>query len=87
MGLPLARARAAFAGSVIVVMDHHHFPELGTYLGTEKRQAFNQYAATIPLGRPQTADDVANLVSYLAGPGSDYMTGQSVIIDGGLVMR
>lgn len=61
--------------------------QLGSYLGTEKGQAFKQYAATIPLGRPQTPDDVAALVSYLAGPGSDYMTGQSVIIDGGLVMR
>ena len=61
--------------------------ELGQYIGTEKGGAFKQYAATIPLGRPQTAQDVANLVSYLAGPGSDYMTGQSVIIDGGLVMR
>ena len=42
-----------------------------------------------PLGRPteQTADDVANFVSYLAGPDSDYMTGQSVLIDGGMVYR
>jgi meso-butanediol dehydrogenase/(S,S)-butanediol dehydrogenase/diacetyl reductase len=61
--------------------------ELGPYIGTEKGGAFKQYAATIPLGRPQTPDDVAALVSYLASPGSDYMTGQSVVIDGGLVMR
>ena len=27
----------------------------------------------------------AALVSYLAGPDSDYMTGQSIIIDGGMV--
>ena len=42
--------------------------------------------AAIALGRLQTPDDVAALVSYLAGPDSDYMTGQSVIIDGGIVM-
>ena len=30
--------------------------------------------------------DVAAFVSYLAGPDSDYMTGQSVMIDGGIVM-
>ena len=40
----------------------------------------------IALGRVQTPDDVAGFVSYLAGPDSDYMTGQSVIIDGGIVM-
>ena len=37
-------------------------------------------------GRVQTPDDVAGFVSYLAGPDSDYMTGQSVMIDGGIVM-
>ncbi|MCW2536216.1 MAG: acetoin reductase, partial [Modestobacter sp.] len=40
-----------------------------------------------PLGRVQTPEDVADFVSYLGSPGSDYMTGQSVMIDGGVVMR
>ncbi|MEG8141921.1 diacetyl reductase, partial [Acinetobacter baumannii] len=31
--------------------------------------------------------DVASLVSYLAGPDSDYVTGQSILIDGGIVYR
>ncbi|OAT86619.1 hypothetical protein [Desulfotomaculum copahuensis] len=31
-------------------------------------------------------DDVACFVSYLASSDSDYMTGQSVIIDGGVIM-
>lgn len=39
----------------------------------------------IALGRPQTPEEVAGLVSYMAGPDSDYMTGQSVLIDGGIV--
>lgn len=34
-----------------------------------------------------TPEDVAAFVSYLAGPDSDYMTGQSGLIDGGLVYR
>ena len=41
----------------------------------------------IALGRAQTPEDVAAYVSYLAGPDSDYMTGQSGLIDGGLVYR
>lgn len=32
------------------------------------------------------AQDVANFVSYLASSDSDYMTGQSIMIDGGMVM-
>jgi len=38
----------------------------------------------IALGRTSTPEDVANFVSYLAGKDSDYMTGQSIIIDGGI---
>ncbi len=39
------------------------------------------------LGRAQTQEGVAAFVSYLAGPDSDYMTGQAPLIDGGLVYR
>jgi meso-butanediol dehydrogenase/(S,S)-butanediol dehydrogenase/diacetyl reductase len=60
--------------------------KLGAYLGTAKGEALAQYSQLIPLGRVQTADDVAGFVSYLAGPDSNYMTGQSVMIDGGIVM-
>ncbi len=40
----------------------------------------------IPLGRPERAEDVANVVAFLAGPDSDYMTGQALNVDGGIVM-
>jgi meso-butanediol dehydrogenase/(S,S)-butanediol dehydrogenase/diacetyl reductase len=41
--------------------------------------------ATIPLGRVETPADVAALVSFLASENSDYMTGQTIIADGGMV--
>jgi meso-butanediol dehydrogenase/(S,S)-butanediol dehydrogenase/diacetyl reductase len=59
---------------------------LGGYLGTTQGEAFKQYSEQIPLGRAETPDDVAGFVSYLAGPDANYMTGQSVSIDGGIVM-
>lgn len=40
----------------------------------------------IPMGRPEEPRDVVGLAVFLAGPDSDYMTGQSVHVDGGLVM-
>lgn len=40
----------------------------------------------IPLGRVQRPEDVGALVSYLASSDADYMTGQSVIVDGGLLL-
>ena len=38
----------------------------------------------IPAGRFGTAADVANLVVFLASEQSDYITGQSIAVDGGL---
>lgn len=46
-----------------------------------------KYVSGIALGRAETPDDVAAFVSFLAGPDSDYMTGQAPLIDGGLVYR
>lgn len=48
---------------------------------------YKKFVGGIALGRAQTPEDVAALVSYLAGPDSDYMTGQAPMIDGGLVYR
>lgn len=45
-----------------------------------------KYSELIALGRVQTPEDVAGFVSYLAGPDADYTTGQSMMIDGGIVM-
>ncbi|GFM76324.1 short-chain dehydrogenase [Pseudomonas cichorii] len=41
----------------------------------------------IPLGRVGRASEVADLVCYLTGRESSYITGQSIIIDGGLTVR
>lgn len=41
----------------------------------------------IPLGRVGRASEVADLVCYLTGAESSYITGQSIIIDGGLTVR
>jgi 3-oxoacyl-[acyl-carrier protein] reductase len=48
----------------------------------EKARA--ELAASIPLGRVGEAADVARLVEYLAGPGGAYITGQALVVDGGL---
>jgi NAD(P)-dependent dehydrogenase (short-subunit alcohol dehydrogenase family) len=38
----------------------------------------------IPLGRFAQPSEVAALVSWLAGPENSYVTGQNILIDGGL---
>jgi meso-butanediol dehydrogenase/(S,S)-butanediol dehydrogenase/diacetyl reductase len=39
--------------------------------------------AAIPLGRLETPQDVAGVVSFLASPDAGYVTGQSIVVDGG----
>lgn len=59
--------------------------DLGAINKVGKGESMAAMAAGITLGRVSTGADVASLVSYLAGPDSDYMTGQSVLIDGGML--
>jgi 3-oxoacyl-[acyl-carrier protein] reductase len=46
----------------------------------------DNYMNGIPLGRFGTPEDVAGVIGFLASAASDYITGQVLHIDGGLVM-
>lgn len=59
--------------------------KMAHYMNLKKGEAFRQFSDSITLGRPETPEDVAKFVSYLASEDSDYMTGQSVMIDGGVI--
>jgi 3-oxoacyl-[acyl-carrier protein] reductase len=61
------------------------------YIETEmtailSEQAKEAFLNAIPLKRPGTPEDVAHVVIFLASPDSDYITGQVIQIDGGLLM-
>jgi len=46
----------------------------------------NQYLSRIPLGRFGTVEDIANAVVFLASEQSSYLTGQTLNVNGGMVM-
>ncbi|MBO0902835.1 SDR family NAD(P)-dependent oxidoreductase [Jiella sonneratiae] len=43
-------------------------------------------AAFIPMGRLGEASDIADVIHFLASPAARYMTGQTVAVDGGLLV-
>jgi citronellol/citronellal dehydrogenase len=42
-----------------------------------------QVSGVIPLGQLAAADQIAAVVAFLAGPGGDYITGTTIVVDGG----
>lgn len=55
--------------------------------GLSREETIKQYSRTTALGRVSVPEDVAKSVSYLASPDSDFMTGQTLVVDGGIVMN
>jgi NAD(P)-dependent dehydrogenase (short-subunit alcohol dehydrogenase family) len=58
--------------------------EIARREGTRPRDALEVLRGQIALGRLSEAEDIAKVVSFLASEDSDYMTGQTLIIDGGM---
>ncbi len=50
-------------------------------------EAMANFAKNIPLGRTSRTDDIVGTVAFLISPASAYMTGQCLMIDGGMVMQ
>jgi 3-oxoacyl-[acyl-carrier protein] reductase len=50
------------------------------------KEATDAFMKVIPMQRAGSPEDVANVVYFLCSPDSDYVTGQVINIDGGLLM-
>ena len=49
-------------------------------------KAVARLEAATPAGRIGTVDDVAGLVAYLVSDAAGFLTGQTIVIDGGLTI-
>ncbi len=51
--------------------------------GMTKEEVFAEYVEKTPLGRIETPDDVARVVTWLASPRAEFLTGAAIDITGG----
>ncbi len=75
----------AFAPGIVktpMMFDIAH--EVGQNAGKSDEWGMSTFSDGIALGRLSEPEDVANAVAFLAGPDSNYVTGQTLIVDGGM---
>ena len=60
------------------------FPDVVTSGEDRMKQSAQRALQTVPLRRPGRLREVGLLALYLASSASDYMTGQTILLDGGL---
>ena len=75
----------AYAPGIVktpMMMDIAH--QVGVNAGKDDEWGMSTFSDGIALGRLSEPEDVANAVAFLAGHDSDYVTGQTLIVDGGM---
>ena len=53
-------------------------------LGIAPEEQFKRLAATIPVRRMGQPNEIGNLCAYLCSPQAGYLTGQTIVLDGGI---
>ncbi|MEM9620909.1 MAG: SDR family oxidoreductase [Pseudomonadota bacterium] len=63
------------------IIDTYRMDDVG------RGEAWQNMLKMIPLGRPGTGDDIANMVVYLCSEQGSWITGQAYNVDGGTVVQ
>ena len=53
----------------------------------EHKELMGLYKRIIPLGRMGTAGEIAQVIEFLCSPKSSFITGQNIVVDGGLSLQ
>jgi meso-butanediol dehydrogenase / (S,S)-butanediol dehydrogenase / diacetyl reductase len=77
------RANAVCPGWVRTPMADHDMDEVGQAHGIDREAAYARAHRKHPLGRPAKPEEIADVIAFLASPGAAYVTGATVMVDGG----
>src|SRR5438132_968600 len=65
-----------------VIVPHVTSPSMEAELNDPRRRAAS--LGSIPLGRFGMPEDIGKVAAFLAGPSAAFMTGQLILVDGGM---
>lgn len=80
------RVNSVAPGNMLTEMHREHVQSIADRCGSSYDEALAEVRATVPLGRHGTAEDVGDAVAWLLSPGSSYVTGQTVAVNGGILL-
>ena len=83
LGMTRAMATDLAHAGILVNALSPGFIETQLTLQTLGEEGMRDMQSTIPMGRLGRPEEIAEFASFLVGPGNTYMTGQSIIVDGG----
>lgn len=76
------RVNAVLPGSVKTQLSEHMYAELMNK-GMSRDEAIGHMTDLHPLGRLGTTDDIAGAIKYFCSPAAAWVTGTSLVVDGG----
>ncbi len=80
------RVNSIAPGNMLTVMHEEHVQWLADSQDITYDEALTQVRTTIPLGRHGTPADIANTVAWLMSDDSSYVTGQTINVNGGVIL-
>lgn len=90
MALELAgldiRVNSVAPGNMLTDMHREHVEDLAARAGEPLSDALDRVRGTVPMGRHGTPEDVGELVAWLVSARASYITGQTVAVNGGILL-
>jgi meso-butanediol dehydrogenase/(S,S)-butanediol dehydrogenase/diacetyl reductase len=80
------RVNAVCPGIVDTPLTRQIHLDRGHFAGISQEESLAHKVAQIPLGRIETPEDVAGVVAFLVSPDGAYITGQTIVVDGGMLL-